>query len=146
MDLNGDSTFSLNEPAGFTDQLLKVYPDNITQNVDIYLTNILSTGVPIVADALNPKEYALQPNYPNPFNPSTTLSYEVPEASHVTIKIYNVLGNEIATLVDEEVQPGNHQFVWETRNILGQELSSGVYICRMQSNDFIKSKKMMLIR
>ena len=146
MDVNGDSMFNLNEPVGFTEQLLKVYPNSVTENVDIYLTKNLSTGIPIETEALNPKEFALQPNYPNPFNPSTTLSYDVPQTSHVTINIYNLLGKKIVTLLDEEVQAGTYQLIWETKNIMGQELSSGVYICRMQSNDFIKSRKMMLIR
>ena len=67
-------------------------------------------------------------------------------ASFVTIKIYNVMGEEITTLLKEEVQAGAHQLVWDARNIKNLELSSGVYIYRMQAGDFIESRKMMLIR
>jgi uncharacterized protein (DUF2141 family) len=146
MDVNGDSTYSLNEPVAFTEKLITVYSNSTTSDIDLYLTRESITDVPFETAGTYPKEFDLFPNYPNPFNPTTTIKYQVPKASFVTIKVYNVMGEEIATLLKEDVQAGAHQLVWETRNMNDSELSSGVYIYSMQAGDFRESRKMMLIR
>lgn len=146
MDVNGDSMYSLDEPVAFTEQLINVYSNSTTADVDLFLIFDPFTAVPKTKEAITAKQFVLQPNYPNPFNPSTTVEYLVPEVSHVSIKVYNVVGEEIATLVDEQVQPGNHQLVWDAVSVINQDLSSGVYIYRMQAKDFIQTRKMMLIR
>jgi hypothetical protein len=91
--------------------------------------------------APTPVSATLEQNYPNPFNPSTTISYEIPSRSHVTIKIVNLLGEEVATLVDGEVNAGKHSEVW---NAVG--MASGVYFCRMQANDIVLTQKVLLVR
>lgn len=146
MDINGDSTYSVNEPVGITQKLINVAGHGVTENVDIYLSSITFTDTESEPDVNVPKDFALLPNYPNPFNPTTTLEYQVPKASHVTIKVYNLLGEEISTLIDEEIQPGNHQLTWDAKNVTAQNLSSGIYICRMQTDGFVESRKMTLIR
>jgi len=146
MDVNGDSVYNMNEPAGFTEKLIPVYSDSTTSEIDLYLTRETSTGVPIETATTGPNEFILQPNYPNPFNPTTIIKYQVPKASFVTIKIYNVMGEKIVTLLNQEVQAGFHQLVWETRYVTDLNLSSGIYIYRMQADDFMTSRKMMLIR
>ncbi len=85
--------------------------------------------------------YFLNQNYPNPFNPSTTISYDVPTRAHVTLKIFNVLGQEMATLVNGEVEAGRHRVQWEATG-----LPSGVYIYMLEANDFVETKKMVLVR
>jgi hypothetical protein len=95
-----------------------------------------------------PTEFTLTQNYPNPFNPSTTISYSVPEIAFVTIKVYDVLGNEIATLVNEENHIGNYELEFN-----GSNLPSGIYFYRLQAvptgrqaGSFVETKKMVLMK
>jgi hypothetical protein len=88
-----------------------------------------------------PREFELLQNYPNPFNPSTTLSFSIPYSSFVILRVYDVLGREVATLVNEEKEPGRHTAVLD-----GKKLSSGVYICRLASGHFTQAMKMLLLR
>jgi hypothetical protein len=89
----------------------------------------------------SPKEFYIAQNYPNPFNPTTTISYQIPKLSFVTIKVYDVLGNEISTLVNEEKSIGHYQVEFNASN-----LSSGIYFYRLQARDFIKTRKMILMK
>ena len=88
-----------------------------------------------------PQQYSLEQNYPNPFNPSTTIKYSIPTESIVQIKVYDILGGEVATLVNEEKIAGNYSVQFNTNNLV-----SGVYFYRIQAGDFIETKKMVLIR
>jgi photosystem II stability/assembly factor-like uncharacterized protein len=99
-----------------------------------------------------PQAFELHQNYPNPFNPTTTISYHLPAASHVVLKTYNILGQEVATLLDEEQHAGSHEVRWNGQNSSGRAVSSGVYFCRLearQSNGqflFASVKKMLLLK
>ena len=106
-----------------------------------YQTADIITSVEQVENDLLPTEFRLEQNYPNPFNPSTTIQFSVPKTSHVTIKIYNILGREVAALIDEEYQPGQYKVVFEA----GQ-LASGLYVYRIQAGDFLETKKLMLLK
>ncbi|MGB5530251.1 MAG: right-handed parallel beta-helix repeat-containing protein, partial [Ignavibacteriaceae bacterium] len=88
--------------------------------------------------SVNPTEYALSQNYPNPFNPTTTIKYSVPKLSFVTIKIYDVLGSEITTLVNEEKPIGSYEVEFDADG-----LTSGVYFYRLQAGFFVETKKMV---
>ncbi|MEO8231791.1 MAG: LamG-like jellyroll fold domain-containing protein [Ignavibacteriota bacterium] len=88
-----------------------------------------------------PKKFALKQNYPNPFNPSTTISFEIPKQSNVLIKVYDVLGNEITTLVNEEKPAGSYQVIFDA-----SALSNGVYFYRLQAGSFVETKKMILMK
>lgn len=85
--------------------------------------------------------YSLSQNYPNPFNPTTKISWQSSVAGHQTLKVYDVLGNEVATLVNEFRNAGNYEFVFD-----GSKLSSGVYFYQLRAEDFIQTKKMILIK
>ena len=99
-----------------------------------------------------PNDFYLSQNYPNPFNPSTTIRYAIPSANsplpggagggYVTLKVYDALGNEVATLVDEYKPAGNYEVEFHPR----QQLPSGVYYYKLRAGDFIETKKMMLLR
>jgi hypothetical protein len=93
-----------------------------------------------------PDEYALDQNYPNPFNPETTIKYQLPKSGKVVLKIYNSIGQEIRTLVNEEKEAGYHEARWDGRDNGGVSVSSGVYIYRIQAGDFISIKKMLFLR
>jgi hypothetical protein len=93
-----------------------------------------------------PGSFALSQNYPNPFNPTTTFLFDVPRLSHVTIKVYNVLGQEIITLVDEDMAPGSYEADWNGVASSGNSVASGIYFYKMESDGFIKTRKMMLLK
>jgi len=88
-----------------------------------------------------PNVYALYQNYPNPFNPVTRIKYDLPEVSHVVLKIYSILGEEVVTIINEEKQPGKHLVDYNA-----SALASGVYVYRLKANDYIESKKMILLK
>ncbi len=88
-----------------------------------------------------PAGILLYQNYPNPFNPSTTIAYSLPKAEHVTLKVFNLLGEEVQTLVDEKKSPGNYQTRFD-----GNNLASGIYFYRIQAASFSKTNKMILLR
>lgn len=88
-----------------------------------------------------PDAFDLFQNYPNPFNPVTTIEYSVPRQSYVSLKIYNTLGNEITTLVDDKLQPGVYSTEFD-----GSGLSSGVYYVQMTAGKYVKVKKMILLK
>ena len=88
-----------------------------------------------------PDVFALHPNYPNPFNPRTTIRFQLPEASHVKLAIYNVNGRLVADLVNGMRQAGYHEVTWDATG-----LASGMYICRVQAGDFTGLQKMMLVK
>ena len=93
-----------------------------------------------------PTEYSLSQNYPNPFNPSTRISFSLPQNSKVALKIFDMLGREIKTIINEEMNAGNHSTIWNGDNNLGNKVSSGVYIYRLTAGDYISTKKMVLMK
>ena len=95
----------------------------------------------INSNKILPNQFALFQNYPNPFNPSTIISYEIPKHSFVTLKIFDILGREIATLVNEEKQIGKYSLKFDASN-----LSSGIYFYRITAGNFSSVKKMILIK
>jgi hypothetical protein len=88
-----------------------------------------------------PNVYKLEKNYPNPFNPETTIKFQLPEAQHVTITIYDIAGREIVRLVDEYRQAGSYQTTWKARNV-----ASGVYFYRIQAGHFRDIKRLVLLK
>ncbi len=95
----------------------------------------------IEVDAGLPKTFALEQNYPNPFNPTTIINYQLPTASTVSLKIYDVLGKEVATLVNARQEAGSYNFTFNASN-----LASGIYFYRLQAGSFVQTKKMMLVK
>ncbi len=93
------------------------------------------------SDGVVPEDFHLDQNYPNPFNPSTTIQYGVPATSDVTIKVFNMLGREVATLVNEKKAAGTYQAVFDA-----SQLASGMYIYRIVAGSFVQTKKLMLIK
>ena len=89
----------------------------------------------------NPKDFSLSQNYPNPFNPVTTIKFIVPRSEQVSLKIYNILGEEVATLVADRLSVGSYSYEWDASS-----LASGVYLYRLQAKDYFETKKMILMR
>ena len=88
-----------------------------------------------------PKTYSLSQNYPNPFNPTTVINYSIPKRSFVTLKVYNVLGREVATLVNKEQNAVNYKVTFN-----GVNLPSGVYFYRIHAGKFVETKKLLLLK
>ena len=93
-----------------------------------------------------PKEYNLSHNYPNPFNPETTIKIQLPKNSYVTLKIYNMLGQLVRTLVAEDKKAGYYQVVWDGRDNHGVLVANGIYLYRLKAGDYEKTRKMILLK
>ena len=132
-DVQGDTTLTFNHNTDFTD---------------------IEWGVEIDPEALLPDKYALHQNYPNPFNPITTIQYDLPEASDVRLVIYDLLGREVITLIQDRHEAGYQSVIWNGRNRLGQEVATGIYIYQLIAGDpssgsgraFVSTKKLVLIK
>jgi len=136
--------------------LMKISDLNDSTLFDISDANFTIDMFPAVEDSsgLFLNEFGLMQNYPNPFNPSTVISYQLPVSGVVTLKVYDVLGNEIAILVNEEKQPGTYEVEFSIHSDEGRNLSSGIYFYQLKVGDpetssgqgFFETKKMVLMK
>jgi hypothetical protein len=124
-----DRSLGIHNPA-FTVQLLQVAIEEVG--------GVVSVEYP---ESGMPQEYQLAQNYPNPFNPSTTIEYSLPEQADVTIKIYDVLGNELEVIFSGNKSAGTHRLNWNASNY-----ASGIYFYRMSAGTFNQVKKMLLLK
>ena len=125
-------TAQVNEEVGLS--LSDIQMDNVVLNKEnLNIRNFRGETLPI--------EYSLEQNYPNPFNPTTTIRYQIPKEGMVTLKVYDVLGAEVATLVNEEKIAGRYEV-----NFDASRLASGVYIYLLSVNDYVSVKKMLMIK
>ncbi|MCK5126272.1 MAG: S8 family serine peptidase [candidate division Zixibacteria bacterium] len=97
-------------------------------------------------EAMLPTAFALHDCYPNPFNPVTTISYDLQDAVNVKLVVYNVIGQRVATLVNEYQAAGSYQVDWNSRNKSGQTVASGIYVYRLTAGEFVETKRMMLLK
>ncbi len=111
----------------------------------VVLQRVQSTVAIDETNAL-PSAYALHQNYPNPFNPSTTLLFDLPAATDIRIVVYDLLGREVVQLVEQRLEPGYHQLVWNGRDRRGREVPTGMYIVLMTTPEYSKSIKMLLLK
>jgi len=93
-----------------------------------------------------PETFALHPNFPNPFNPSTTIRYQLPEASNVHLIVYDATGRVVRTLVEGKMEAGHYTVTWNGRDASGRVVASGVYLVRMEAGDFIEARKMVQVK
>ena len=124
-----------------TDGIDTVKIDDIDKVVYIRRYDYLST-----IDGQIPTDFALHENYPNPFNPTTTLRFDLPEVSDVNVVIYNMLGQKVRTFNMNSISAGSHSIKWNATNDLGDPVGAGVYLYQFQAKDFIKTKKMVLLK
>lgn len=119
--------------------------DAALEQVKSYYESVISQ----VADEHNemvPAAYNLNQNYPNPFNPATQIEFSLSEKAHVTLSVYNMLGQRVKTLVDQPVQAGIHNVAWNGTNELGETVSNGIYFYRLTSDLGVKTMKMLLMK
>jgi len=139
-DVNGDGvddimmgTTSAGFPNGFG--LIGIYSGD---------TSIVTEVKPIVGD--KPNNFDLKQNYPNPFNPSTVISYQLSDRADVALKIFDEIGKEIVTLVNERQSAGEHSVRWDGKSSNGQQVSSGAYFYQLQINNKVVTKKAVLVK
>jgi len=133
VDVDGDGDIDVLS-ASFVDDKIAWY-ENLS-----FVTSVLydARGVP--------DKFLLYYNYPNPFNPTTTIAYDLPKATNVVLKIYDVLGNEVRTLLNTQQQAGYKSVVWDGRDDLGLKVSSGIFMYRLRAGDLVQTKKMILLK
>ncbi|OQX85339.1 hypothetical protein B6D60_08005 [candidate division KSB1 bacterium 4484_87] len=131
------------------------YPDTWTFPVDTFQLDpplpVEEAPLKVAVDELiqgrvTPDNYTLGQNYPNPFNPTTMITYSIPKLSHVNIKVYNMLGQEIATLVNKQKAPGTYKVSWDGKDYTGKVVAGGVYFYRIEAGDFNKTMKMLFLK
>jgi len=140
-DQNPNWTYS---EAGTFSVYLKV-SDGQTEDTELKL-EFINASVISVDENFIPKKFKLYQNNPNPFNPVTSIMYELPEASDVTLKIYNLLGKEIKTLIDGYQSAGTQTIIWDGKNENGSSANSGVYLYSLTCNNYSQTKKMLLVK
>lgn len=124
-----DRSFGIHNPA-FTIAILKAAIEDLGGTTGINMD-----------DSEIPTDYKLSQNYPNPFNPSTLINFSIPEASSVKIVVYDALGREMETLVENKMGAGNYTADWNASNY-----SAGIYFYRITANNFVQTKKMVLLK
>ena len=143
--VNGSGTTSEINNYSFIDDKL------LTQNAFYRLKQIDFDGTfsysnEIEVDVNAPLKFSLEQNYPNPFNPSTVIKYQVPVAGLVSLKVYDILGNEVAILVDEYRNAGSYEIEFNVGRNSSPAIASGIYFYKIQAGDFVETKKMILLK
>lgn len=106
----------------------------------------IKSGAGKLTSAILPEKFNLYQNYPNPFNSRTTIMFDIAEAGNAELVIYNILGQKINTLIDQQLQPGTHHYIWDGKNASGSTVSSGIYFYRLTSSDKTSIKKLLLLK
>jgi hypothetical protein len=129
--------------ATFTFDVNRNAPVNKKDTVEFMITS--SDGIMVTKQFIfnysGPKEFKLEQNYPNPFNPTTTIQYQLSQNVKVTLKVYDILGSEVATLINEEQEAGYKEVKFNAVNI-----ASGMYVYRLTSGNYVSTKKMMVVK
>jgi len=143
----------LNNATEELGKALREYEKGIYQNIFNQLTNAWKFAMNALGIKLKkenseininaglPSEYGLSQNYPNPFNPATRIDFQLPEKNYVTLRIYDILGNLVSTLVDQEMDAGFHSISWNAG-----DFASGIYFYILNSNNFTATKKLILLK
>ncbi|MFC1555862.1 FlgD immunoglobulin-like domain containing protein [candidate division KSB1 bacterium] len=114
---------------------------------DSHVMQITSINiVDVQADNAFLSEFRLFQNFPNPFNPTTTIQYDLPKSSTVIVQIYDILGREVNTLLSQQIPVGSHSIVWDGTDYSGNQVSSGIYIYRIQAGEYTAARKMILLK
>jgi hypothetical protein len=143
---DGDGQLQLENIRGF--EIVLFYSTNGGISPPIALGSFLMDRLELIYPlstnddgTTSPTYFTLEQNYPNPFNPSTVISYQLPVSSEVTLKVYDVLGNEVATIVDEYRDAGSYDVTFNA-----SQLASGMYVYKLQAGDFVETKKMLFMK
>jgi len=120
--------------------------NGVTMTVEFQDRHLVVVGVDDELSALTPREFSLDQNYPNPFNPSTNIMYDVPATANVSLRIYDLLGRNVVTLVNAQKNAGSYIVEWNGRNADKVLVTSGIYFYRLEAGEFAVTKKMVLLK
>lgn len=136
-DFNGDGIddFAFSSRRGLNEYVVYIYSGWDT-----------GTDIEIEYEENIPSDYVLSQNYPNPFNPSTTIEFSLPTRNHVALKVFNITGHEVAVLINKTLSAGSFKVKWDSHDSDGNEVASGVYFYKLETSDFVETKKMVLVR
>ena len=118
---------------------------DISGNVSDY-SDIVEAAVLALDEDLIPDVYALHQNYPNPFNPVTNIRYDLPEDAHVIIRIFDIQGRMVKTLVSGQEKAGRKSIIWDATNQIGEQVAAGMYLYLIQAGEFKQTRKMLLLK
>lgn len=161
LDGNGDSLWSYTLPSGTTDEAMVVHEGKYG-NIYLFGTKAVSSSAssrdyyvmamdyaldapPVILDQL-PSGYELSHNYPNPFNPQTTIQFSLPVRSDINLTVYDILGRRVKTLLNDTKAAGTYTVEWNGTDESGNQVASGIYLYRLETTDFSQSKKMLLLK
>jgi hypothetical protein len=136
-------------PSGKTDIITLPVSGNGTIELSLVeLVDYYGNPIEVTFNKLTaiPKSFALYQNHPNPFNATTTISYELPESGHVLLEVFNIMGQKVAVLVDGQQSAGLHKIIWKGIDANGNNVASGIFIYRITAGDFADMKKMVLLK
>jgi len=119
---------------------------DLSATTDIWVVERITTEVEESKNSAVPRVFDLYQNYPNPFNPTATIGYALPQPAKVELKVFNILGQAVRTLVNEEKGAGYYQVVWDGKDEVGRTVSTGIYLYQIKAGDFVETKKMQLIK
>ena len=151
IDLTDDALVAEYNTVGKKTELIIVLPANSDQELfvaegDFSITEAFVANSANYVDVSIVDQYAIMSSYPNPFNPQTTISYELYSDSNIELAIFNLLGQKVATLVNEFTEAGSYSSVWNGQDALGREAASGVYILKLTTENEVISNKITLLR
>ena len=159
---NGETLFSFSNPATLSSTAYFYYPGLSIANVDggstlemiirsrndslyIYGTNLTVSSF-VDNNPIQPGNFRVEQNFPNPFNPSTTIRYSIQSPEKVSIRIYDISGQIVREFNEEHTEAGNFEIIWDGRNNFGEKVSSAAYFYQVSAGEFVESKKMILIK
>ena len=126
--------------------IIEITPFARIKPADIKRIVLRTNGVEQAAGEMIPSSYGLMQNYPNPFNPATTIEFSLPVQTNVSLKVYDVIGREVAELIHGQMRAGTFRFRWDGRNSANSSVASGVYFYRLTAGSFVETKRMLLLR
>lgn len=139
-DASGAAQFTVTLPAyGAAIYMVATTPKSIS-------VPDIPTGVAEPVNTALPQQFALHQNYPNPFNPETTIQFNLPHAAAIKLRVFNLLGAEVLTLLDEPMPAGRHTFKWDGKGAYQQPVGSGVYLLKLEADNEVLVRKMLLVR
>jgi hypothetical protein len=141
-----DVTFAPTQQTGYTGTIQITSNDPNAPTLDVPVEGVGTIVVGISDDELLPNEFFVSQNFPNPFNPSTMIRYQVPMQSEVQLVVYNMLGQKVRILVNDLAEPGYYQVIWDGRDDAGKQLPSGIYIYNMTAGKFNQMRKMLFLK
>jgi hypothetical protein len=138
--------FTPTEPIIYSSNFFVISNDSEMDTLIVPVSGVGIMLARIELDAQLPHILVLYPNYPNPFNPVTTLRYDLPEQTHVNITVYDMLGRQVKTLINHTQDAGYRSVIWNAINDYGKPVSAGIYLYQIQAGEYISTKKMVLLK